>query len=236
MSETEGATRIAAPATGRDRKRGPFLLGALLVVAGLLVLGFVLLRDRSDGSGEAGPAGDGGAAAGVLDGAAVTTAPTTPAGIGGGWAPAVRGRSVLRGFGQVAGVVTSKSGETCPVCLLAALDPVQHARGLMEVTDRSLGGHDGMVFVFPDDQNGNFWMRDTPMALSIAYLDADGTFVSAADMAPCADSPSCPGYPPGGPFRYALEVPEGRLGDILMAEGSTLELRSGPCPLATAGE
>jgi uncharacterized membrane protein (UPF0127 family) len=232
MSETGGTPPPGAPGAGAGRSRGPFVLGALLVVAGLLVLGLVLLRDRSDGS-------DGGgdrAPASAFDAAAVTTAPTTPEGIGGGWAPAVRGRSVLRGFGQVAGVVTSKSGETCPVCLLAALDGDQHARGLMEVTDPSLGGHDGMVFVFADDQRGNFWMRDTPMALSIAYLDAHGTFVSAADMAPCADSPSCPGYPPGGPFRYALEVPEGRLADILMAAGSTLELRAGPCPLAAAGE
>ena len=62
----------------------------------------------------------------------------------------------------------------------------------MEVRDPSLGGYDGMLFVFDQDEQVGFWMRNTPMPLSIAYFDGDGRFVSASDMAPCADSPAAP--------------------------------------------
>ena len=116
--------------------------------------------------------------------------------------------------------------------MLAALNALQRSRGLMTVTDPDLGGYDGMLFVFEAESEGGFWMRNTPMPLSIAYFDEAGAFVSATDMAPCGDSASCPSYDAGGAFRYALEVPEGRLAGLGVDEGSTLRVGDAPCPVA----
>ncbi|MEZ5137660.1 MAG: DUF192 domain-containing protein [Acidimicrobiales bacterium] len=126
-------------------------------------------------------------------------------------------------------------GTVCEVCLLAAETPEQRERGLMEVTDPGLGGYDGMVFVYDAPTAGAFWMRNTPMPLSIAYFDIDGRLVSTADMAPCADSPDCRSYPADAPFAFALEVPQGGLEDVGVVGEATLELTGRRCPLAEDG-
>jgi uncharacterized membrane protein (UPF0127 family) len=92
----------------------------------------------------------------------------------------------------------------------------------MTVTDPTLGGYDGMLFRSDSDTDESFWMRNTPMPLSIAYVGHTGTLVSTADMQPCADSPDCELYPPAGPYRLAIEVPQGKLGALGIAEGATV--------------
>jgi uncharacterized membrane protein (UPF0127 family) len=122
--------------------------------------------------------------------------------------------SPLDPFGEVAVTIEPASGPTRGTCMLAARTEAERARGLMTVTDPDLGGHDGMVFVFEEDSTGAFWMRNTPMPLSIAFIDAGGRIVSATDLAPCGDDPNCPIHPAAGPYRYAVEVPRGRLDDL----------------------
>ena len=110
--------------------------------------------------------------------------------------------------------IEAASGTSRTTCMWEAATEARRARGLMEVTDPALGGRDGMVFVYDADSSGGYWMRNTPMPLSIAYLDAGGRLVSTTDMAPCTNSPSCPTYPAGGPYRYAVEVRQGGLDDL----------------------
>ena len=168
--------------------------------------------------------------------AASPTAPTTPAGLGVGWAPEVRGRRLLRGFSEVAATITAEDGSTCQVCLLAATDDFQRQRGLMEVTDRNLGGYDGMLFQFTKTQNGAFWMYNTPMPLSIAYFSPDGVLVSRTDMAPCPiGSATCPSYPAGGGFKSALEVPKGGLAKVGVVGTSRIRVDGIRCPSAAPG-
>ncbi|MDQ6696392.1 MAG: DUF192 domain-containing protein, partial [Actinomycetota bacterium] len=130
----------------------------------------------------------------------------------------------LRRFGEVAVRIRDGAGRVRRRCLLAARTESQQARGLMRVTDRSLEGHDGMVFLFHRPQQTGFWMRNTPMALSIAYFDGAGRVVSATDMTPCADSSGCPAYLPHGTYTSALEVPRGRLREVGVGPGSRLEV------------
>jgi uncharacterized membrane protein (UPF0127 family) len=117
------------------------------------------------------------------------------------------------GFGTVRVLVRTASGEL-QWCMLLAATPAQRERGLMEVTDPALNGFDGMLFRYSTDDTGQFWMRNTPMPLSLAYIDRAGRLVSATDMAPCGDRSDCPTYPSTGPFRTVVEVPQGRLDDL----------------------
>lgn len=125
------------------------------------------------------------------------------------------------GFEDAVLRVVNQGEETrWPVLYAGTLE--SRRQGLMGVTD--LRGYTGMVFVFEADTEAAFWMRNTPMPLSIVFLGADGTVVSMADMEPCADVPSCPTYPPDGPYRFALEVPQGRLADLGVTQASFVGL------------
>jgi len=180
-------------------------------LVGLVLLGWALLGTTYDESPEE---------------PTTTTTTTVDDGSGGDGASS---RVPLPGFDEVAVRIVGGDGETKLYCLLAARSPEQRRRGLMEVTDPTLGGHPGMLFVYPGPHMGGFWMRNTPMPLTIAFLDDEGEVVSTADMEPCRDSPECPSYDPDGPYRYALEVPQGRLDDLGVVDGARLEL-AGPCP------
>lgn len=82
-------------------------------------------------------------------------------------------------------------------------DPTERQVGLMYRD--SLGADRGMLFVYPDAQPRSFWMKDTRVPLSIAYLDASGVVVHVADMTPLVTTP----VPSGSPAMYALEVNQG---------------------------
>ena len=134
----------------------------------------------------------------------------------------------LARFGSVAVTVDPGDG-TGPLawCLLAAITADERSRGLMEITD--LQGVAGMAFIYHEDVDHGFYMRNTPTPLSIAWISAAGEVVSTAEMAPCGDREGCPVYPPGGRYRYAIEVFQGRLDDLGITEGATV-LVGGPCP------
>jgi uncharacterized membrane protein (UPF0127 family) len=139
--------------------------------------------------------------------------------------------ATVDGVGEVAASITAADGTVTGCCLLVASTDEQRQRGLMEVTD--LGGYQGMVFVWDADTSGGFWMRNTPTPLSIAWFDADGDFVSSADMEPCsATADDCPIYPAGGSYRFAVEVFQGDLDRLGVGPGSRLAL-GGDCEAAS---
>jgi uncharacterized membrane protein (UPF0127 family) len=123
-------------------------------------------------------------------------------------------------FGTASIEVRAPDGTVRPLCLLHAESDAERARGLMEVTD--LEGFDGMLFRFPTDTTSRFYMRNTPMPLSIAFVAADGTFVSSTDMAPCDDTEGCPLYDATGPYRFAIEVPRGDLPSMGLVAGGVV--------------
>jgi uncharacterized membrane protein (UPF0127 family) len=92
--------------------------------------------------------------------------------------------------------------------------------GLMHVEASQLAPTDdgairGMLFVFDSEQPRSFWMKDTPTALDIAYMKADGTIVTILTMAPFDTS----SYPSGEPAKFALEVLAGTFEDLDITEG-----------------
>jgi uncharacterized membrane protein (UPF0127 family) len=123
------------------------------------------------------------------------------------------------GFGATEIVIQNAEGSQRN-CVLTADTSAQQQRGLMRQDD--LDGYAGMIFRFPSAAERSFWMRNTPMPLSIAFFDAGGSFVSATDMDPCGDSPDCPTYSSHGAAKFALEVARGGLDGVGATSSSRL--------------
>jgi uncharacterized membrane protein (UPF0127 family) len=99
--------------------------------------------------------------------------------------------------------VIETNAEDVVVHVEVADTDAEREQGLMG--RRELAADSGMVFVFPGDTRSSFWMKDTPLPLSIAFYDDAGRIVRILDMQPCRADP-CPLYDPGGVYRGALEV------------------------------
>ncbi|MEH7253691.1 DUF192 domain-containing protein [Neobacillus niacini] len=76
-------------------------------------------------------------------------------------------------------------------------------KGLMFV--EQLPEDQGMLFVYSGKTYGGFWMKNTLIPLSIAFVDSDGKILKILNMVPCKEE-ECPTYDPGVFYQYALEV------------------------------
>ena len=102
---------------------------------------------------------------------------------------------------------------------IADTDP-ERQRGLMGRT--ALPEDQGMLFVFGGEQELSFWMKNTLIPLSIAYIDSQGRIVDIQDMKPLDDDP--PHYVSAEPARYALEVNQGFFEERGVEVGDSAEL------------
>lgn len=84
-----------------------------------------------------------------------------------------------------------------------AATPAQRAIGLM--WRRELGPNEGMLFVFDAPAVQCFWMKNTFIPLTAAFLAEDGRIVNLADMRPHDETNHCSGEP----VRFVLEMPRG---------------------------
>lgn len=84
---------------------------------------------------------------------------------------------------------------------------------------KELAGNDGMLFVFERPDVQCFWMRNTLLPLSIAFIADDGTIVNIEDMAPQTEDPHCAKKP----VRYALEMAQGWFDQHGIAAGKKLD-------------
>lgn len=95
-------------------------------------------------------------------------------------------------------------------------------RGLMY--REKLGKNRGMLFVYPDEQPRSFWMKNTPLPLSIAFLSKNGEVLRIADLVPFSQAT----VSSIRPAMYALEVNRGRFSDLEIEKGSRVEGLPGP--------
>jgi len=117
--------------------------------------------------------------------------------------------------------VTIDSGaEEVEVRVEIADSPDEQATGLMNRT--ALAEDRGMLFVFPDEEVRSFWMKNTLIPLSIAYIDSEGRIVDIQDMKPLDDEE--PHYVSAEPARYALEVNKGFFEENGVEVGDRAEL------------
>ncbi len=84
-----------------------------------------------------------------------------------------------------------------------AQTPQERQIGLM--FRKEMPQHEGMLFVFEQAAPQCFWMRNTLIPLTAAFVADDGTIVNLADMKPQSDDSHCSAKP----VRFVLEMNQG---------------------------
>jgi len=97
-----------------------------------------------------------------------------------------------------------------------ASTPQQRATGLMY--RREMPGNEGMLFIFEKPAIQCFWMKNTLIPLTAAFVADDGTIVNLADMQPQTLDSHCSGKP----VRYVLEMNQGWFAKRGIQAGSRL--------------
>ena len=120
--------------------------------------------------------------------------------------------------------------------LEVARDPATQFRGLGGRTH--IDPHGGMLFAFPFPRTTAFVMRDCPIPIDVAFLDADGRVIAIHEMQP--EPPRGAGestgayesrlrpYPSGLPALFAIETAGGRLRALGLHGGAKLDLGDVP--------
>ena len=97
-----------------------------------------------------------------------------------------------------------------------AQTPEQRQIGLMFRKD--MPAHEGMLFVFEQPATQCFWMKNTLLPLSAAFIADDGTIVNIEDMAPQTLDSHCSKKP----VRMVLEMNKGWFAKRGLKAGSKL--------------
>jgi uncharacterized membrane protein (UPF0127 family) len=103
--------------------------------------------------------------------------------------------------------------------------PERRATGLMQRT--TLGEREGMLFYFDETTYHSFWMYNTPLPLTIIFLDDRRNVVDIQDMEPCIgkSADQCRSYTARFPARYALEVNRGFAARYRIKAGDRAEVK-----------
>jgi hypothetical protein len=101
------------------------------------------------------------------------------------------------------------------VAEIAATEPTR-TTGLMNRF--SLQPDHGMLFVFPQPQTLAFWMKNTYVPLSIAFIGSDGRILNIDDMAPLTETT----HPSRGAALYALEMKKGWFAQHAISAGDAI--------------
>ena len=115
-------------------------------------------------------------------------------------------------------VVVDDAGGRAELTVELARTTAERSIGLM--FRESLSEDRGMLFVYPEETETSFWMKDTFIPLSIAFIGEDGAILDIQDMKPLSREL----HRPPGPYRYALEVNQGWFGRNGFAVGDRVEV------------
>ena len=97
-----------------------------------------------------------------------------------------------------------------------AASPQERQTGLMH--RKEMPAHEGMLFVFEQPATQCFWMKNTLLPLTAAFVADDGTIVNLADMKPQTEDSHCSAKP----VRYVLEMNQGWFAKKNIKAGSKL--------------
>ncbi|MBR0155189.1 MAG: DUF192 domain-containing protein [Treponema sp.] len=116
--------------------------------------------------------------------------------------------------------ITREDGTSVTLNAEIARTDEERQHGFME--RKTIPDGTGMIFIFEKDQILNFWMKNTPTALSIAYIDRNGVIRDVFDMKPFSTAT----VSSTTSVRYALEVPKGWFERVNVKPGDKVLLDS----------
>jgi len=97
----------------------------------------------------------------------------------------------------------------------------ERAQGLMY--RKKLPDGQGMIFIFERDEQLSFWMKNTVIPLSIAFIASDGRITEIKDMQPL----DLNSVTSSRSVRYALETPQGWFNRAGVKPGDVVEMPAG---------
>jgi uncharacterized membrane protein (UPF0127 family) len=106
-----------------------------------------------------------------------------------------------------------------------ALNDSQERTGMMFRTN--MAENEGMIFVFPQPTRASFWMMNTLIPLSAAYIDPDGTILEIHDLKP-QDTNAV--VAASDNVQYVLETPQGWFQRNNVGTGSVIRTERGSLP------
>ena len=98
-----------------------------------------------------------------------------------------------------------------------AQTPQQRQIGLM--FRKEMPTHEGMLFIFDEPQKQCFWMKNTLLPLTAAFVDDEGVIVNTADMQPRSTDSHCSDKP----VRFVLEMNQGWFAKKKIGKGYKLK-------------
>ena len=115
--------------------------------------------------------------------------------------------------------VTMQDGtQSAKLAVELALTEPQRERGLMERP--AIADDAGMLFIFPAETMGAFWMKNTLIPLDLLFIRADGTIAAlAVDAVPLSEDP----IRSGEAVKAVLEVPGGTAARLGIAVGDRVQ-------------
>lgn len=122
-------------------------------------------------------------------------------------APSRAGRSQAAPLFKKGAVTISQGKRSVRLAVEIAESPTARARGLMHRAKLPEGA--GMLFVYPASAPREFWMKNTLIPLSVAFISGDFRILEILDMTPAKGGGEPPSYYSTHPARYALEVNRG---------------------------
>ena len=120
--------------------------------------------------------------------------------------------------------INQDGSTSAPFSMEVAADNAHRQRGLM--FRKSIGPQEGMIFVFPNDDDHSFWMKNTLIALDMVFVSSDWRVVGVLENVPPLSEAS---RTVGTPSRYVLEFAAGTMKRVGVTTGSQVQL-SGPLP------
>ena len=123
--------------------------------------------------------------------------------------------------GQFTVRFNTRSGKGADLTVEIADTADERAQGLMN--RESLADDAGMLFVWTEDTGSGFWMKDTLIPLSIAFIDATGIIVDIQDMEPRDETL----HQSPAPYRHAVEANQGWFAKHGIAAGDSATLPGG---------
>ena len=182
-----------------------------------LVMIALLLEGCADSPTPSPASNNNGTAAASLPTSAISPAVTARAANPASNGQATPGQSALA---TAPATITKSSGEKINMPIELARTEQEQETGLMGRL--SVPDETGMLFIFKQPGRVAFWMKDTPLALSIAFIAQDGKIVDIQDM----ESFSLVTHSPNQDYLYALEVAKGYFARKGVKPGDTFTFKS----------